>query len=49
VGVSDACKLHVDSSADEDRYFLKAISWGRKYGIRILLDFHALPGTRSTS
>jgi hypothetical protein len=25
-------------------YFLKAISWGRKYGIRILLDFHALPG-----
>lgn len=28
-----------------DRYFLKAISWARKYGLRILLDFHGLPGT----
>ena len=28
-------------------YFLKAISWGRKYGIRILLDFHALPGSQN--
>jgi aryl-phospho-beta-D-glucosidase BglC (GH1 family) len=27
-----------------DRYFLKAISWARKYGLRILLDFHGLPG-----
>jgi hypothetical protein len=26
------------------RYFLKAISWARKYGLRILLDFHGLPG-----
>jgi glucan 1,3-beta-glucosidase len=29
------------------RYFLKAIAWGRKYGIRILLDFHALPGSQN--
>jgi hypothetical protein len=26
------------------RYFVKAIGWARKYGLRILLDFHALPG-----
>ena len=25
-------------------YFLKAIQWARKYGIRINLDFHAVPG-----
>lgn len=29
------------------RYFLKAIEWARKYGIRINLDFHALPGSQN--
>jgi glucan 1,3-beta-glucosidase len=29
------------------RYFTKAISWARKYGIRILLDYHALPGSQN--
>jgi len=29
------------------KYFLKAIAWGRKYGIRIYLDFHALPGSQN--
>ncbi|TEB40085.1 glycoside hydrolase [Coprinellus micaceus] len=28
-------------------YFLKAIQWGRKYGIRIYLDLHALPGSQN--
>ena len=28
-------------------YFLKAIAWCRKYGLRILLDFHALPGSQN--
>jgi glucan 1,3-beta-glucosidase len=28
-------------------YFLKAIKWARKYGIRINLDFHALPGSQN--
>ncbi|KAG8852567.1 hypothetical protein FRC20_001484, partial [Serendipita sp. 405] len=28
-------------------YFLKAIEWARKYGIRINLDFHALPGSQN--
>ncbi|KAH7909262.1 exo-beta-1,3-glucanase [Hygrophoropsis aurantiaca] len=28
-------------------YFLKAIQWARKYGIRINLDFHALPGSQN--
>ncbi|EPQ58738.1 hypothetical protein GLOTRDRAFT_12654, partial [Gloeophyllum trabeum ATCC 11539] len=28
-------------------YFLKAIRWARKYGIRINLDFHALPGSQN--
>ncbi|KAK4689910.1 glucan 1,3-beta-glucosidase, partial [Tremellales sp. Uapishka_1] len=28
-------------------YFLKAIDWSRKYGLRILLDFHALPGSQN--
>ncbi|KAJ7490539.1 exo-beta-1,3-glucanase [Mycena latifolia] len=28
-------------------YFLKAIEWGRKYGIRIYLDLHALPGSQN--
>ena len=30
-----------------DRYFLKAIQWARKYGIRINLDLHALPGSQN--
>ncbi|EIW66983.1 hypothetical protein TREMEDRAFT_40623 [Tremella mesenterica DSM 1558] len=28
-------------------YFVKAIAWARKYGLRILLDFHALPGSQN--
>ena len=28
-------------------YFLKAIAWARKYGIRISLDLHALPGSQN--
>ncbi|KAA1471083.1 exo-beta-1,3-glucanase [Dentipellis sp. KUC8613] len=29
------------------KYFLKAIGWARKYGIRINLDFHAVPGSQN--
>ncbi|KAG6854911.1 hypothetical protein C0991_009734 [Blastosporella zonata] len=28
-------------------YFLKAIKWARKYGIRINLDLHAVPGSQN--
>ncbi|CCA73562.1 related to EXG1-exo-beta-1,3-glucanase (I/II), major isoform [Serendipita indica DSM 11827] len=28
-------------------YFLKAIEWARKYGIRINLDLHAVPGSQN--
>ncbi|UZJ56084.1 hypothetical protein CBS101457_005404 [Exobasidium rhododendri] len=28
-------------------YFLKAIQWARKYGIRIELDLHAIPGSQN--
>ncbi|WVR09255.1 hypothetical protein IAU60_006320 [Kwoniella sp. DSM 27419] len=28
-------------------YFLKAVDWARKYGIRIMIDFHALPGSQN--
>ncbi|KAF7338687.1 Glycoside hydrolase [Mycena venus] len=28
-------------------YFLKAIQWARKYGLRINLDLHALPGSQN--
>lgn len=28
-------------------YFTRAIGWARKYGLRILLDFHALPGSQN--
>ncbi|TDL27295.1 glycoside hydrolase family 5 protein [Rickenella mellea] len=28
-------------------YFLKAVQWARKYGIRINLDLHALPGSQN--
>lgn len=29
------------------RYFLKAIKWARKYGIRINLDLHSVPGSQN--
>jgi glucan 1,3-beta-glucosidase len=29
------------------RYFLKAIEWARKYGLRINLDLHSLPGSQN--
>jgi glucan 1,3-beta-glucosidase len=29
------------------RYFLKAIEWARKYGIRINLDLHTAPGSHN--
>ncbi|PPR05392.1 hypothetical protein CVT24_008006 [Panaeolus cyanescens] len=28
-------------------YFLKAIQWARKYGLRIYLDLHSLPGSQN--
>ena len=31
----------------DDRYFLKAVQWARKYGLRINLDFHSLPGSQN--
>lgn len=33
--------------APDNSYFTKAISWARKYGIRILLDLHSLPGSQN--
>ncbi len=30
-----------------DRYFLKAVEWARKYGLRINLDLHSLPGSQN--
>lgn len=30
-----------------DRYFLKAIGWARKYGLRINLDLHTIPGSQN--
>ena len=29
------------------RYFLKAIKWARKYGLRINVDLHAVPGSQN--
>ncbi|PFH50698.1 glycoside hydrolase family 5 protein [Amanita thiersii Skay4041] len=29
------------------KYFLKAIQWARKYGLRINLDLHSLPGSQN--
>lgn len=29
------------------QYFLKAITWARKYGLRINLDLHAVPGSQN--
>lgn len=28
------------------KYFLKAIKWARKYGLRVNLDLHAVPGSQ---
>jgi glucan 1,3-beta-glucosidase len=28
-------------------YFTRALGWARKYGIRVLLDIHALPGSQN--
>lgn len=28
-------------------YFLKAITWARKYGLRINLDLHTIPGSQN--
>lgn len=28
-------------------YFVRAVGWARKYGLRILLDMHALPGSQN--
>lgn len=29
------------------KYFLLALSWARKYGLRVNLDFHAVPGSQN--
>ena len=40
-------RKHASLGLTDQRYFLKAIEWARKYGIRINLDFHALPGSQN--
>lgn len=40
-------KKHAFLGLTDQRYFLKAIQWARKYGLRINLDFHALPGSQN--
>lgn len=40
-------ELHSGLTFDTSSYFLKAIQWARKYGLRINLDFHALPGSQN--
>lgn len=40
-------RKHASVGLTDYRYFLKAIQWARKYGIRINLDFHALPGSQN--
>jgi hypothetical protein len=42
-----ACSSYVDPFVFIIRYFLKAIKWARKYGLRINLDLHALPGSQN--
>lgn len=46
--MSDWCS-HVDSflTRHDISYFLKAIGWARKYGLRINLDLHAVPGSQN--
>ena len=39
--------LRADLKFTYPSYFLKAIQWARKYGIRINLDLHALPGSQN--
>ncbi|KAJ8093128.1 hypothetical protein PM082_020613 [Marasmius tenuissimus] len=29
------------------KYFVKALGWARKYGLRVNLDFHAVPGSQN--
>lgn len=29
------------------RYFLKGVQWARKYGLRVNLDLHAVPGSQN--
>lgn len=42
---SSAC-LPDQTSAD-NRCFLKAIQWARKYGLRINIDLHTVPGSQN--
>ena len=39
------CSSH--SRNEHCSYLLKAIEWARKYGLRVNLDLHALPGSQN--
>ena len=41
------CLVSPPRSTHISSYFLKAIQWAKKYGIRINLDLHALPGSQN--
>lgn len=38
------CELRLTLAA---RYFVRVLGWARKYGLRVCLDFHALPGSQN--
>lgn len=46
--VSKNCAASFDTNSRPCfSYFLKGVQWARKYGIRVNLDFHALPGSQN--
>ena len=40
-------RMRADGDGCDCRYFLKAIKWARKYGLRIKLDLHTMPGSQN--
>lgn len=47
VSVDLSSRLQELTANIRNSYFLKAIKWARKYGIRINLDLHSLPGSQN--
>ncbi len=36
-----------DNPNNSLRYFLRVLEWARKYGLRVCLDLHAVPGSQN--
>ena len=44
---SESCVSSLEHRPTSSRYILRIVSWARKYGLRVNIDLHTVPGSQN--